>query len=74
MTSSFPKISKATANLFYYPGILIILITHLALLANPSMVAQAGALKTHAYLNLFGAALIAISWFGFCNTALGTSV
>ena len=73
-TSAFPQISKSTANFFYYPGVLIIVITHIALLLNPGMLSDSAAIQAHAILNLVGAALIAISWFGFCNNAIATAV
>lgn len=72
MSSGFPQISKQTANFFYYPGILIVVITHIVLLTNSSMLSQPNAVRMHAILNLIAAALIAVSWFGFSNTALGT--
>ena len=59
------SISKSTANLLYYPGILIVVLSHIALLMNPGMVDSPDSLRGHVILNLIGAALIAASWFGY---------
>jgi len=60
------SISKSTANWLYYPGIIIVVISHIALLINPGMAGDPDALRGHAIVNLIGAALIAGSWFGYC--------
>jgi len=59
-------VSKTTASWLYYPGIIIIIITHLILLTNPELFADPNVIRGHAVLNLIAVALIGTAWFGYC--------
>lgn len=51
------------AQLAYYIGIAIIVITHAQMLRDSSSFSSASAMKMHAQVNLLAALLMAFAWF-----------